>query len=332
VKAALVVKPGQLSVEEVPDPAPRDHEVVVQVGTCGICGTDVHVADGDYAAVKQYPVIPGHEFWGTVVEAGPAVRTVRVGQRVAVDPMDYCDACTPCRAGWTNMCLNGGGLGTTAPGALAEYVAVNGARCEPLPPGLDADLASLVEPLSCVLHALDRIGPVLGEDLLVLGSGPIGLMLTALAAAAGARVDVVDPRADRRAVAPEFGARHVAASADEIAGGGWAVVADCTGHPEAVATGLAHLRRTGRLALLGIGGTEDTFPFAPFDVVARELTIVGVNSVRHTFGRAAALLAGGTIPAARLHGPPLPLSDTAAAIEATRRGAGLKTRVQVTNP
>ena len=332
MKAALVTKPGELSVEEVPDPAPRDHEVVVQVGTCGICGTDVHVFDGDYAAVKQYPVIPGHEFWGTVVAAGPAVRTVRVGQRVAVDPMDYCDACATCRAGWTNMCLNGGGLGTTAPGALAEYVAVNGARCEPLPDGLSEDLASLVEPLSCVLHGLDRIGPVLGEDLLVLGSGPIGLMLTALATAAGARVDVVDPRADRRAVAPEFGARRVAASAGDISDGGWAVVADCTGHPEAVATGLAHLRRTGRLALLGIGGTEATFPFAPFDVVARELTIVGVNSVRHTFGRAAALLAADTFPAARLHGPALPLAETAAAIEATRRGAGLKTRVQVSNP
>ncbi|HEX3750831.1 MAG TPA: alcohol dehydrogenase catalytic domain-containing protein [Streptosporangiaceae bacterium] len=332
MKAALVTKPGELSVEEVPDPAPRDHEVIVQVGTCGICGTDVHVFDGDYLAVRRYPVIPGHEFWGTVAAAGPAVRTVRVGQRVAVDPMDYCDACATCRAGWTNMCLNGGGLGTTAPGALAEYVAVNGARCQPLPDGLTEDLASLVEPLSCVLHGLDRIGPVLGEDLLVLGSGPIGLMLTALAVAAGARVDVVDPRAGRRAVAPEFGARRVAASADEIADGGWAVVADCTGHPEAVATGLAHLRRTGRLALLGIGGADATFPFAPFDVVARELTIVGVNSVRHTFGRAAALLAGGTIPAARLHGPPLPLDQTAAAIEATRRGAGLKTRVQVSNP
>jgi 2-desacetyl-2-hydroxyethyl bacteriochlorophyllide A dehydrogenase len=335
VKAALITKPGQLSVEEVPDPAPRDHEVIVAVGDCGICGTDVHVYDGDYAAVREYPVIPGHEFWGTVVAAGPAVRTVRAGQRVAVDPMDYCDACATCRAGWTNMCLNGGGLGTTAPGALAEYVAVNGARCEPLPDGLPAGLASLVEPLSCVLHALDRAGPVLGEDLLVLGSGPIGLLLTGLAAAAGARVDVVDPRAERRVVAPGFGARRVAASADEIAegfGGGWSVVADCTGHPEAVATGLAHLRRTGRLVLLGIGGASATFPFAPFDVVARELTIVGVNSVRHTFGRAAALLAAGTIPAARLHGPPLPLAETAAALEATRRGAGLKTRVEVGHP
>ena len=329
--AAVVTAPGRLSIERVPDPAPRDHEVIVEVGLCGICGTDIHVLDGDYAAAR-YPVIPGHEFGGTVVAAGAAVQRVRLGQRVAVDPMDYCDGCAACRAGWTNLCLNGGGLGTTAPGALATYVAVNGARCEPLPDGLPADLASLVEPLSCVLHALDRIGPVLGEDMLILGSGPIGLLLTALAAAAGARVDVVDPRAERLAVAAAFGARRTAASAGEIAEDGWSVAVDATGHPEAVATGLSHLRRAGRLALLGIGGARATFPFAPFDVVARELTIVGANSVRHTFGRAAALLAAGTIPAARLHGPPLALSSTAEAIETARRGAGLKTRVQVGNP
>jgi NADPH2:quinone reductase len=327
----VVAGPGRLSVERVPDPAPRDHEVIVQVGLCGICGTDIHVLDGDYAAAR-YPVIPGHEFGGTVVAAGAAVQRVRVGQRVAVDPMDYCDGCSACRAGWTNMCLNGGGLGTTAPGALAEYVAVNGARCEPLPDGLPADLASLVEPLSCVLHGLDRIGPVLGEDMLILGSGPIGLLLTALAAAAGARVDVVDPRAERLAVAAQFGARRTAASVAEIPGGGWSVVADATGSPQAVAGGLARLRRTGRLALLGIGGADATFPFAPFDVVARELTIVGANSVRHTFGRAAALLAAGTIPAASLHGPPVPLAGTAAAFEAARHGTGLKTRVQVGEP
>jgi len=343
VRAAIVAGPGRLAVEEVPDPIPRDHEVIVQVGICGICGTDIHVLDGDYPAVR-YPVIPGHEFGGTVVAVGRAVRRVHEGQRVAVDPMDYCDGCANCRAGWTNMCLHGGGLGTTAPGALAEYVAVNAARCEPLPPDLDPGLASLVEPLSCVLHALDRIGPVLGEDVLVLGSGTIGLMLTALITAAGGRVDVVDPRAGRLAVAEEFGARRTAASAGQIADGqiaagqtsdghipaaGWSVVADATGSPRAVADGLAHLRRTGRMALLGIGGADATFPFAPSDVVARELTIVGVNSVRHSFGRAAAILAAGTFPADRLHGEPLPLAATGAAIERARRGDGLKTRVLV---
>ena len=175
MRAAVVQAPGDLAITELPDPAPRDHEVVVAVDTCGICGTDVHVLDGDYGVVR-YPVIPGHEFGGEVVAVGRAVRGLAAGTRVAVDPMDYCDACSMCRSGWTNMCLDGGGLGTTAPGALAQYVAVNGARCEPLPDGLGLGEASLVEPLACVLHAVDRIGPVLGRDVLVLGAGPIGLL------------------------------------------------------------------------------------------------------------------------------------------------------------
>ncbi len=186
MKAAVVQAPGDLAITEIPDPAPRDHEVVVAVDTCGICGTDVHVLDGDYGVVR-YPVIPGHEFGGVVVEVGRAVRGLATGTRVAVDPMDYCDACAMCRAGWTNMCLDGGGLGTTAPGALADYVAVNGARCEPLPDELGLGEAGLVEPLACVLHAVDRLGPVLGQDVLVLGAGPIGLLASALLAMSGGR-------------------------------------------------------------------------------------------------------------------------------------------------
>ena len=135
MKAAVVESPGDLRNAEVADPSPRDHEAVVEVDTCGICGTDVHVLDGDY------------EFGGTIVATGRAVLDLPVGTRVTVDPMDYCDACATCRSGWTNMCLRGGGLGTTAPGALARYVAVNGARCQPLPESMTFDQASLVEPL-----------------------------------------------------------------------------------------------------------------------------------------------------------------------------------------
>jgi threonine dehydrogenase-like Zn-dependent dehydrogenase len=287
------------------------------------------VLDGDYGVVR-YPVIPGHEFGGTVIEIGKAVRGLEIGARVAVDPMDYCDACEMCRGGWTNMCLNGGGLGTTAPGALAEYVAVNGARCEALPPELDFDQASLVEPLSCVLHALDRIGPVLGADTLVLGAGPIGLLLTSLLAMAGANVDVVDPKAERLAVAPAFGAVRTAGSAQSLDTPNWAVLVDATGSPAAISDAFQFARRTARIGLMGVSGPGATFAFEPFDIVARELTVVGVNSVRHTFGRAVRLLAAGRIPTHLLHGEPLPLAATAEALRRSHHGAGLKTRVKVT--
>jgi NADPH2:quinone reductase len=291
------------------------------------------VLDGDYGVVR-YPVIPGHEFAGRVTAVGAAVRGLEVGTLVAVDPMDYCDACEMCRSGWTNMCTNGGGLGTTAPGALAEFVAVNGARCEPLPPGLNLELASLVEPLSCVLHALDRLGPVLGADTLVLGSGPIGLLLTSLLSMAGATVDVVDRNPDRLAFAPKFGATRIGNTAAELAASGaspnWAVVVDATGNPAAVRDAFVFARRTARIALLGVSGPGNSFPFEPFDIVARELTVVGVNSVRHTFGRAARLLASGRIPAQLLHEDALPLSETAEAMRRAHAGEALKTRVRVT--
>jgi threonine dehydrogenase-like Zn-dependent dehydrogenase len=328
VRAAVVADPGTLEITDLPDPTPLDHQVVVRVDTCGICGTDLHVLDGDYGVVR-YPVIPGHEFAGTVVAAGRAVRDLAVGTAVAVDPMDHCDACDRCRAGWTNMCLRGGGLGTTAPGALAEYVAVTAARCEPLPAGVGFATASLVEPLSCVLHGVDRLGPVLGEQALVLGAGPIGLMMAGLLARSGAEVDVVDRNPDRLPAATAFGAGRTARTAEELDAGGWGVLVDATGNPRAVADAVRFARRTARIALLGVSGPGAAFPFEPFDVVARELTIVGVNSVRHSFGRAARLLADGRLPVHLLHGSAYGLDRTADALAAARRGAGLKTRVEV---
>jgi threonine dehydrogenase-like Zn-dependent dehydrogenase len=328
MKAAVVESPGDLRNAEVADPSPRDHEAVVEVDTCGICGTDVHVLDGDYGVVR-YPVIPGHEFGGTIVATGRAVLDLPVGTRVTVDPMDYCDACATCRSGWTNMCLRGGGLGTTAPGALARYVAVNGARCQPLPESMTFDQASLVEPLACVLHGVDRLGPVLGDDAIVFGAGPIGLLMTALLTRAGGYVDLVDSRAERLATGSAFGARRTATTATEL-DRTWSVVVDATGNPAAVMEGFRVARRAARIALLGVSGPGRSFAFEPFDVVARELTVVGVNSVRHTFGRATALLGTGDIPTGLLHGEPLPLARTAEALERSRTGVGLKTRVRVT--
>ena len=329
MKAAVVTTPGSIEIVEVADPVPMDHQAVVAVAVCGICGTDVHVHDGDYGVVR-YPVIPGHEFAGTVVEIGRGVGGLAVGDRVAVDPMDYCDACQNCRAGWTNMCLRGGGLGTTAPGALAEYVAVNAARCEPIPADMTMDDASLVEPLSCVLHGVDRIGPVLGNSALVFGAGPIGLMMTTLLARAGARVDVVDVKAERLDAAMEVGASGTGTSAAEVRDGHWEVVVDATGSPAAVAQAVSATGRTGRLALMGVAGPGRTFDFEPFEVVARELTILGVNSVRHSFGRARALLADGVLRTDLLHGTALRLDEVAIAIERSRTGsADLKTRVSI---
>jgi len=328
VKAALVSAPGVLDVTEVPDPSPADDEVAIAVELCGICGTDLHVLDGDYPAVR-YPVVPGHEFSGTVAGLGRRVRGLRVGDHVAVDPMVFCGGCVQCRRGATNLCLNGGGLGTTSDGALAELVAVKASQCELVPSTIPAAWAPLIEPLSCVVHAMDRIGPVLGERVLVVGAGAAGLLLVGTLAAAGAVVDVVEPNPERRALAPAFRACSAACSVDELELGatGWDLVVDASGSSEGIALGLSHLRRGGRLCIFGVASPDTRVELSPFDVFSRELTIIGTTSVRNSFRRAADLMATGALPIDRLLADPLALTDTRQAMELTRRGGGLKSRI-----
>jgi 2-desacetyl-2-hydroxyethyl bacteriochlorophyllide A dehydrogenase len=324
----VVSAPGLVDVVDVPDPSPGDDEALVSVSLCGICGTDLHVLDGDYPAVR-YPVIPGHEFSGTVVGVGRHVESLRLGAHVAVDPMIYCGSCVQCRRGATNLCLRGGGLGTTADGALAELIAVKASQCEVVSPGIPSSWAPVIEPLSCVIHAMDRIGPVLGERTLVIGSGAAGLLMVGTLAIAGAAVDVLEPNAERRALAPAFGAESSAATVDELEASatGWDLVVDASGSAEGIATGLGHLRRGGRLCIFGVASPQTRIEFSPFDVFSRELTIIGTTSVRNSFGRASDLMASGALPIDGLIADPLPLEHTADALELTRRSRGLKTRV-----
>ena len=284
MKAAVVTGPGCCEVLEVADPAPGAGQAVVEVDLCGVCGTDLHVVDGEHASVR-YPVVPGHEFSGRVVATGDGVATSLLGSMVVVDPMVYCGRCQQCRAGWTNLCAAGGGLGTTADGAFAQYVAVQATQCEPVPEGLPAAWAPLTEPLSCCLHSLDRIGPVVGADALIFGAGPAGLLLTRLMALGGARVDVVERRPERRHAAEDFGAHRSASEVGELEhDGGWQVVVDATGSPSAIEQGLSLVRRAGTFAIFGVSSADARVSLSPYEVFSRELTIIGSNSVRHTLG------------------------------------------------
>jgi NADPH2:quinone reductase len=328
MRAAVVEAPGTIVVRDVADPTPGDEDAIIAVSLCGVCGTDLHVLDGDYPVVR-YPVIPGHEFSGTVVALGRRARHLAIGDHVAVDPMLYCGSCTECRRGATNLCRRGGGIGTTADGALAEYIAVRASQCEIVPEGVPAAWAPITEPLSCVVHAMDRVGAVLGERTLVIGAGAAGLLMTGTLAAAGALVDVVELDPARRGLAPSFGARAVAGSLDELelSGEGWDLVVDASGHPAAIAAGLGHLRRGGRLLVFGVAPTAARVEFSPFDVFSRELTIIGTTSVRNSFRRAGELLATGTLPVELLVTEPLPLAASPLALERARTGFAVKSRV-----
>jgi 2-desacetyl-2-hydroxyethyl bacteriochlorophyllide A dehydrogenase len=210
MRAVVWEKPGELKVTDVADPAPGHGELVVQVGACGICGTDLHIADGEFPPTP-YPIIPGHEFAGRVVAVGDgAGGEWRGGERVAVDPSLFCGRCPACHAGRGNLCANWNAIGDTVNGAFAEYVTVPAANAYRLPDSVDDQQGALIEPLSCAVHGLRRIGPVLGEDVLLIGAGTMGLLLLQLLNRAGARsVTVVDRKATRLEVAKAAGAASV---------------------------------------------------------------------------------------------------------------------------
>jgi len=288
MRAVVWETPGKLAVTEVPDPSPARGQLLVQVAACGICGTDVHIADGEFPPTP-YPIVPGHEFAGRVVAVGEGVPGEwREGTRVAVDPSLFCGHCPACHAGHGNLCANWNAIGATVDGAFAEYVAVPSGNASPIPDGVSDQQGALIEPLSCAVHGLRRIGPVIGQDVLVMGAGTMGLLLMQLLNRAGARsVAVVDRKAARLGAATAVGAASVAEDAGALDTQTFAVAVDATGAPAAIEAAFARLDRGGRLLIFGVTSGDAEISLSPFRIYNDEITVLGSMAVLNSFGAAA---------------------------------------------
>ena len=186
VQAVVIKAPHEVEVETVDDPTPGPREVVIEVAACGICGTDLHILEGEFA--PTLPIIPGHEFAGTVVGIGSDVTELAVGARVGVDPSLYCNECHYCRLGRNNLCERWDAIGVSVPGGAAEYAVAPVANCVPLPDAMRLEDAALIEPLSCAVRGYDVLKSQLGSHVLIYGSGTMGLMMLELAQANGRRL------------------------------------------------------------------------------------------------------------------------------------------------
>lgn len=328
MNAIVVQRPGEFAYREVADPEPGRDAVLVKVGLCGICGTDLHIADGEFAPTP-YPIIPGHEFAGEVVAVGEDVGdALVVGDRVAVDPSLFCGHCEACRAGRGNLCANWGAVGDTVDGAFAELVAVPAANAYRIPVTMTWSEAALIEPVSCAVHGMDRLGAVLGEDILVVGAGTMGIILMQLLARAGAAsVTMADRIPSRLEVATELGASHVAGSLDALDGERFGVVIDASGVPAAIEKIISLVRRGGRALVFGVAPSEATIAVSPFHIYNDEVTVIGSMAVLHSFGRALKLVADGSVRTAQLLAAPMPLASYADALHFVRSGQGIKTQL-----
>lgn len=329
---AAVISTEAVTVETVPDPSPGPREVVVAVAGCGICGTDLHIADGEFA--PTLPVTPGHEFAGEVVAVGTdvdaALDGVRVGDQVAVDPSLHCGECYFCRRGRGNLCERWAAIGVSTTGGAAEYAAAPVANCVVLPESVSPADAAMIEPLSCAVRGFDVLAPSLGDHYLIYGAGTMGLMMMELAKRAGAAsVSMVDLNPARLETAKELGCTATVTSADELESSrGWDNVIDCTGVVAAIEDGLGRVIAGGTFQQFGVANGDAMARFSPFRVYNAEIRIVGSMAVLHSFERAAELFADGVLRPEVMISDRKLLEEYPAALEQFRAGVGRKIQVR----
>lgn len=333
MKAVVFPATESIAVDRVPDPTCGPDEVIVQVADCGICGTDLHIYRAEY--MSDFPLIPGHEFSGTVVEVGRNVVDLALGDRVAVDPNLYCGHCDFCRNQESNHCLNLEVVGVTRPGAFAEYVDVPARACYRLPDSLTATQAAFVEPLACVVHALKRmhLGPA--DSVLIFGAGPMGLLLLqGLGQSGASQVVMVDKQPERLALADQLGATAtIGVGADQaealqaLAPHGFGVVVDATGVPAVIEQAFAYLKPRGQFLQFGVTPMTSTIQLHPYDVFRNDWTIIGSFALCYTFQPAIAWLANQVIDVAPLVSDKVGLDDFAEAFQRFAQGETLKVHV-----
>ncbi len=252
--AAFCTGKEKIEVRETPVPSPGAGEVLLRVRACGICGSDLHFYRGALPAMPN--ISPGHEFAGEVVELGEGVDGFSPGQRVVVEPIRVCRECAYCRTGQYQLCARRVLLGTFAPGGLAQYVAVAAYTLYPLPDDLDFEMGALVEPLAVAVHGLHLVGLSVGERVLVLGSGSIGLLAVLAARAAGAGEVIVTYRHEHQAKAALAAGASRAVKAEEAGGldkeGIDVVVETVGGGAPTLGQALGLVRPGGRIAVLGL--------------------------------------------------------------------------------
>jgi threonine 3-dehydrogenase len=282
VKAA----PGPgLRLETVPEPEIGINDVLIRVHRTGICGTDLHIEswDGWAATAIEPPLIVGHEFVGAVAAVGSNVSDFHVGELVSGEGHVVCGRCRHCLAGQRHLCPNTVGLGVGRDGAFAEYVALPMTNVWHHRPGIDEDVAAIFDPFGNAVHAALSF-PVLGEDVLVSGAGPIGLMATAIAKHAGARFIVVsEPNAFRRELSLRMGAtmvvdpttRNLSSVQAELGMvEGFDVALEMSGNATALRTAIDHMAHGGNVAILGIPTAEISLDVN--EIVFNQITLRGI--------------------------------------------------------
>jgi threonine dehydrogenase-like Zn-dependent dehydrogenase len=319
MKAAALVRPGEIETVDVPEPECGPDQVLVRMWGVGLCGSDLGVHAGT-RPVPHMPWVLGHEGVGEIVDVGAAVRDRRIGQRVAIEPNYCCLRCPPCRAGFTSACPNRVIVGMNAPGLIAERVAVPAEFAFPVADHVALDDLVCAEPLTVARAAIRRSGIGPGDSCLVVGAGSQGLFLCVALLALGVVPQVSEPHAGRRELALALGAKP-ADSADRE-GEPVDFVFETSGVPDALPPALDRLA-AGGVALL-IGMNRQPLDLSSWTIVYRQLRVVGSLIYDHPgdFADTVSVLERTDVAPHRVLQAEFPLEKTAEAFASVRSVAG----------
>ena len=302
MKAIVVAGKHKYELKDMPVPQPGEKDVLIKVDVCGVCGTDAHIYEGTFPA--DFPVIIGHEFAGVVQEVGEEVKNFRIGDPVTVDPNTTCEKCEWCRKGQRHLCPDLVNLGIKANGGFAQYAKVKETYVYHLPEDLDLESASFTEPLSCCLHGIDLTQIKLGDSVIILGAGPIGLLMVQLVKISGAeKVISVDPMKKRRNLAIQLGAdlalvptaTNIVKSVEQFFDGKADRVIECVGSSHTQEDSLSLIKPGGRVVWFGVANPKAEVRINPFYIYRNEIIVLGSFVNPYTTERSIKLLSTGRI-------------------------------------
>lgn len=305
MKAAVFYGKGDLRIETIEKPKPGAGEVLLRVKACGICGTDIHIFNGDEGAAKTPPkTVLGHEFAGIVEEVGEGVDSARIGRRVCVDPNKLCGECAYCRGGIGHFCTHMIGIGTTVNGGFAEYCVVPESQIYEIDDKTSFEKAAMAEPVACCLHGIDMCDISCGDTVLVIGGGMIGLLMLQLASLKGAaKLILIEPIAEKRAIASKLGADIcIDPFHDDVK----AVLAqnrierihtviECVGSTATMKQAIEYAGNKSTVMLFGLSRPNDVIEVKPFELFKKEIVLKASFINPYTQQRAVNLIDSGKI-------------------------------------
>ncbi|KAG1793526.1 chaperonin 10-like protein [Suillus plorans] len=305
MRALWYNKPQDFEIKQVPIPKVGDNDVLLKVSCCGVCGTDGHIHDGEF--ISTFPLIPGHEAIGKIVEMGKDVTGFEIGDRCVADVGLTCDNCFYCRRGNSLLCENFNARGVTLDGGFAEYIVYHQKKLYKIK-NLTDEESTLLEPAACAIHGLDKLNPPVGIEVLLLGAGPTGLILAQLLKLNGAsRVVIAANKGIKMDIARELDAGDEYIELDrqnpdaqwqklkEDNPYGFDVVVEATGVEKIADMSIGYVRRGGTLMIYGVYENKALVHWPPSKIFGDEITIIGSFSQTYCFPRAVAYLDSGKV-------------------------------------